>query len=279
MSINPRQIDIDDSGDNLSGTPHNNAWLQAFQDKIDKALGVVLTFDATTGTVNNWALNPAHAEDRCVMWSGTATLTITGIAGGLPGDRLTIKNTNATGPTGARIFLPMQASGSLAANQFYNVVQSAPTPIGPAGWVTYVYHGGIWVLVEHNQGTPISYPFNAGNFYSNGGGPWNVVVGNLTNLVSYLSGRMLTVVVTIEGTTLTAAGATYLAVYTAAYGGFSCQALTLCSTVDSAGVVESGFAQLSPTYGLDRIAIFRPGAVAWPSGAVAIYFTITFPVV
>ena len=44
--VMPRQIDIDDSGDNLSGTPHNNAWLQSLQDKIDVGLSNVLTFPA-----------------------------------------------------------------------------------------------------------------------------------------------------------------------------------------------------------------------------------------
>jgi len=43
MATLNRKVDVDDSGDNLSGTVHNNAWLQDLQDRIDAAIGPVGT--------------------------------------------------------------------------------------------------------------------------------------------------------------------------------------------------------------------------------------------
>ena len=59
MAIN-RKVDTDDSGNNTSGTVHNNAWLQDLQDRIDALVGdwTNITFSAGnfTASTGTWTV-------------------------------------------------------------------------------------------------------------------------------------------------------------------------------------------------------------------------------
>lgn len=202
MSMN-RLVDVNDTGDNLSGTPHTNEWLQDLQDRIDAALGFTMYFANQVGTQNNLVLSPAAAEDRYVEWSGTSTLILTGVAGGRQGDRLWIKNVSANGSS---IFIPNLANGqSSGANLFYNTAISGATPIAPKGYARYVHDGSFWVMVGHEQGAWITETFSAANYTTNTGAAWTVQSTDELQRAYRLDGRTLHVGVLILNTTVGAA--------------------------------------------------------------------------
>jgi hypothetical protein len=296
---------VDDPGNNLEGTPWTKDQIKVvILDPIDVALadvddgttkdaaqdtlinantaaianriGPTIVTDNSAGALNNFVL-PGRTHDTIWQWAGAADLALTGLAGGVAGDRLTIKNVAAS----PRKITFAQLSGSSATiNTFYNAVTSAPTPIGAGGWITYYHNGSNWVLLDHEQGTPISAPFNAANFLASGGA-WAVTAGNLTNLSYVIRGKAILIFVTVEGTTIAVAGQ-YLTILNGAYGGFTGAATTTlfpCTCNSGAGSTEPGFAQCAAYYGLDRLVMFRPGTANWPAGAGAgVYYCAQFPI-
>jgi hypothetical protein len=302
---------VDDPGNNLEGTPWTKDRIKTvLLDPIDVALADVddgttkdaaqdnqitnntnaiaalqgvgspmtMSTDGSSGAKNDFVLG-GRGHDAYWQWdSGGADLNLTGIAGGVAGDRLTIKN--AAGGNTRKITLAYLSSASASANRFFLPVTSAPTPIGPGGWATLVHYGGGWILVDHEQGSPLAAPFSAANFFGSAGA-WAVAAGNLTQFTYKLQGKTLTVFITIESTNLAVAGQ-YLVILCAAYGGFLGVATTIWSSADvcaaTAGAVEIAFSQIAPFYGLDRIAIFRPNTVNFPIGAIGVYQTATFAI-
>lgn len=100
------------------------------------------------GNQNDWA--PTLSNSTLVEWSGASKLSVTGIANGVTGQRLTFKNSGTSFATFAN------ASGSsIAANRLVNVITSGLTYVGPSGAVIYEYDGTNWKLVSHNQGKAI----------------------------------------------------------------------------------------------------------------------------
>jgi len=269
MPIDPRKVDIDDSGDNLSGTPHTNAWLQDLQDRIDKALAMVFVTDGPTGNVNNYAF-AKHAEVRCWQWGGTADLTLTGVAGGQSGDVLVIKNVSS----GKVIRLPYLSASSLQINSFYNPVSSGPTPVAPHGWVTYVHNGSSWVLINHQQGEPITPVFNAANFLA-AGGPWTVSAGQVAACQYTVVGKLLMFVLTITGSNI-AATASSLGILNGAYGGFT---ITLASSTPAVPQLcyMTTWTNTLTQYGSDRILLYLPTG-SFPAAGINVYLTLTIPI-
>ncbi len=157
MSIDraPWNALIDDDGSNLVGLIWNKDKIKTvILDPVDAALldagrlNTVIT-STDTGTIHNWV--PRSAGYTVIQWNGAADAAFTGLAGGVPGQQVTIKNIGAFLATFARL-----SSSSATANQFANLVASAPTPIAPGGWITYIHTGTNWVLVGHEQGAWIS---------------------------------------------------------------------------------------------------------------------------
>jgi hypothetical protein len=172
--------------------------------------------------------------------------------------------------------------GSAGSNQLYNAVTSAPTPIGPGGWATYVYNGGAWVLTDHCQGAALSAPYLAANYVAIGAGAtWNVSAGQALILYE-LCGRVLTVFGNIEGSTVSGAGAGNLQILTAAWGGFVPQSGVSGTYSGSlpGGLFETGAAHVNNLGGgLDRIVFMRAGAGTWPVGSMNLYPSVRIPVV
>jgi len=299
---------IDDSGNNLDGSLWDKAAIKSvLLDPIDVALadvddgttkdasqdtaianntaainantaaiankgGATIVATTDTGTKNDFVLT-GRTKDTVWLWSGNADLVLNGIAAGATGDRLTIKNQSNNS---SRIFLPYNAAGSLAANRFYNMVTSAPTPIGFGGWATYVWNGG-WTPIDHEQGAPITSPFSAANFYGSGGA-WTVTAGQVSQLQYVLRGKTLKLLITIESTNLVTAGQ-YLVILCQAYGSFLAVGNTLWTAYETiGGTGEIGFAQIHPFYGLDRLAIFRVGLINFPAAVISTYQVAEFPV-
>jgi hypothetical protein len=147
-----------------------------------------------TGTKNNWA--PGLVGDTFVFWAGVADATITGIAGGTVGQMFGVKN------TGTKIcYFSHQDAGSAAGNKLVNIVTSGITPIAPGGVAWFMHDGTAWQLIAHQQGGPITVPFAAGNFTSDAG-TWTVIAANQIAYSYQLAGRLLTLIVDIERTSV-----------------------------------------------------------------------------
>jgi|SRR5580765_3211491 len=287
---------IDDSGQNLDGTPWTKDKIKTvLLDPIDVALadvddgttkdasqdtaiannttainaklGVTTTADAPTGTVHNFALT-GITKDTLWNWQGTADLILSGVAGGVQGARLIIKNFSAK-----NIYLVnYTVSASAAVNQFYNILTSGPTPIGPYGWATYIHTGGGWVLVDHNQGTPITAPFSAANFLA-AGGPWTVAAGQIALCSYVVSGKLLTLMLTITGSNI-AATASSLAVMTAAFGGYTLNPST--PAIPQLGYMAT-WVSLLTQYQADRVLIYQVTG-SFPAGGFNLYLSPQIPI-
>jgi hypothetical protein len=191
-----RKVDIDDSGDNLSGTIHNNAWLQDLQQRIDNALiGNTMLTVTPSGVVNDW--DPGIVGDTTiVIGSNTANLTVTGFApagGAKPGQRLLVINSGAY-----TVGFKYNSTGSAAGNRlltYNNSDMLLSTGGGIANGFaqfTYAAYGARWVMTGFSQGDPIAFtPFwtfgasAAGFTYST-----QVGLYTLANGVLWYSGRL-----------------------------------------------------------------------------------------
>lgn len=232
-------VDSDDTGDKISGTPHDNAWLQRFNNAINARWSI--TTISATGTVNDLDIGEADV----VQLTNASALTITGfLAPSAPtkiGKRLQLIMFGS-----APVLLAHQNAASASPNRLFNLVQSAPTPINGGGSAEFIYNGGAWVLVAHEQGTWLTAPYNAANF-TNNGGSWVVEAGDVQRLAYRLSGRTLTVKFTLVGTSLSGALGNTLSIQPPAYGGFAPASgvdYEALAYLNSPGVtVQTGYAQ------------------------------------
>lgn len=185
-----------------SGASNNPAWAQV--DLTNGVTGVLPAANGSletvvarsdTGTVNNWA--PAIVGHSLIEWSGAADGTFTGLAGGVTGQRVTIKN------TGTKLALFSHNSGSsTAGNRFQNLVTSGPTPVAAGGTITYEYDGTDWKLVNHLQGSPFTRTFAAGNYSVFSAGSWTVTSGQVITETYLLIGRLLLCQMFYQNTTV-----------------------------------------------------------------------------
>jgi hypothetical protein len=217
----PRTPWIDDDGSGTTGTVLNNAIKTELYDQIDVALLNVgtaglatLVSRSDTGTVTDWApgLGPGPTY---IQWSGASNLTVNGIAGGVRGQRFEFRNIGSAIAT----FVHFSATGQ-SQNRFYNIAKSASTPIGPDGTATWIYDGGTWNLVAHEQGAWITPPYSAANFVGTGGMVWTVEAGDLTVLKYRLSGRSVTLLIRLENTSISGTLTGQVHIQPAAYGAY-----------------------------------------------------------
>jgi len=149
-----------------------------------------------TGTVNDFALVPGCSALYC---QNASPVTFTGFSAGVTGQRLTVF------AAGSVVNFLHLNGASLGANRFLNWVTTGPTPLnGVSGlWVaaTFTYLG-TWILTAHEQGGWITPPFNAADFFSNGG-TWTVTAGQVGTMKYRLSGRTLALIYNLSGTTIT----------------------------------------------------------------------------
>lgn len=162
-------------------------------------LGVTtVVSNSSTGTQNNWA--PGLSGDTAIFWSGGSSLTVTGFAGGVSGQRIVFVN------TGLQVAAFSHNSGSSSAgNKLGNHATTLDTSAAAGGVLTYQYDGAIWQLVTHQQGAAITYTTTWAN-----SGTANAI-GNGTLSASYfLSGRRLTYLISLTwGSTTTSGSGTW----------------------------------------------------------------------
>ena len=178
--------------------------------------GVTSTLtDTSTGTVNNWA--PALAGNTYIEWSGASDATFTGLSssGVTAGTIVVIRNAGSK-----NAFFAHANTGSSTANRFTNIATSASTPIAPGGSIRYLFNGTNWVLIQHEQGAPITPAFSAGNFIGSGTITWTVTAPKVLTCQYILRGKVLTVWFYVGGTTVSGTGVA-LEISNAAWGGFT----------------------------------------------------------
>jgi hypothetical protein len=218
---------IDDDLTGTIGTVIDNAWKQQFYNQIDAALaGVGASADlavisnAQTGTLTDWII-AGRTRNTYVNWTGTAAAQVTGIAGGVIGDRVIFRNSSATG-----VLYFHNLYLSAAANQFRCFCTSAATPVAPGGAVTFVYGGAVWVMESHEQGAWIASVHSAGSFTASGSMIWTVEAADLFESRWRLSGRQLHFNFNIAAASISGTVHTTLYLSTALCGGFTMPAQT-----------------------------------------------------
>lgn len=138
-----------------------------------------------------------------LTFSNALPLTVTGFAGGTPGQLLVVRASLGTGNVSFLHADPGSASG----NQLYNMVYSGPTTlVGNRGTAMYIYQYPFWILVAHEQGSWIRMPYNGADFRISGGtGSWIVEANDVKQLDYRLSGTSVLVSVNIAGSEITGA--------------------------------------------------------------------------
>lgn len=148
--------------------------------------------NADTGAQNNWA--PAGLlRNTLIEWNGAADIAPTGLAGGVAGQLVMIKNVTTT----KIATFPHLSGSSSAANQFTNHATVGLTPIAAGGFITYQHNGTNWKIIGHEQGAWITPTYAAGTYVPDAG-TWTVDSGDVIAHKSRLSGRSLTFAVRID---------------------------------------------------------------------------------
>ena len=267
---------VDDDGSNTVGTIWNKAAVDSLLDSVDAELVDSIVNSSTTGVDNAWT--PGGTGDTLVAWYvASGDLTINGMAGGVTGRRVTIRN-YAPGT----VYVNHNNASGVAGGHLLNPATSGPTPIATNGYATYVHDGTYWLLVAHEQGAWVTPPFSAANFSALASMTWTVAAGGVTICRYRLAGRALTWNYYIQGT----AGGTAsnnLIVTAGAWGGYS-QASGLiapnCAADAGAGFTAASVAQGGGAAGLAATTIYfsKNAAPNWTLGAVAIAGSLTFEV-
>jgi hypothetical protein len=219
--------------------------------KATKAWTVLARTD--TGAVNDWA--PAISGHTLIEWAGLADFAPTGLAGGVAGQIVLVKN------TGAKVALFGHNGASSAGNKFFNLATSGPTPVAPGGWIAYLHDGAIWQLVGHEQGAWITVTYAAGNFTGSGAMTWAVSLANQVNYSFRLAGRTLAIGLALQATNV--GGTADNTLKTAIPLGFVATkyAFASCLINDAGGGFIAGFVQIE--IGSQTVDALKYGVTNW----------------
>jgi hypothetical protein len=260
---------IDDDGSNTVGTIWNKAAVDALMDAVDAELvDTVPTALTTTGTVHNWA--PGLHGDTLTRWAGASDLTVTGLAGGVAGQRWRFRNTGS-----AVAYFGHNNGSSLFQNRLLNTATSQATPVAAGGSLTYEHDGSQWLLVAHEQGAWITPTYSGANFTSNVGS-WTVDAGDVTRYAFRLSGKSLTATWYLQTTSVTG---TPTVLKIAVPGGFTVVGSSLHPIVhDDAGGGNAGSFCLPGGTSIDCYKTYGTGSFANATNTTRLFGTITIEV-
>lgn len=266
---------IDDDGTGTTGTVLDKAFFDAYNAEIaardNSRQGV---YNGAGGTQD--VPLPAAAQIRILNLIPTSALTIRGFTGAATqGDLLIVRNASAY-----VISLQHNTSPGGGVVGLFHVATSAPTPLGVGGAATYFYDGSLWVLIAHEQGAWITAPFNAANFSASGSMTWTVEAGDITALAYRLSGRMLTLAVQLQTTTVGGTASNALGIAAAAYGGFVATKAVSNPMLLNDAVAGWGFGYLNTGAGGTSLSCLRIPGNNWNVGSNLTYIhgQITFEV-
>lgn len=151
---------------------------------------------AVSGTQHNLPVPPGLIT--FVTFTNTTALTVTGFAGGTPGQMLVLRAGQA-----GQVNLAHASGGSAVGNQLYNFVSSGYSSLfGTSGTAVYIYSPPFWVLITHEQGRWIRVPYSDLAFLANTGS-WSVPAGTVHQLDYQLRGSAVLYTMALNGTTIT----------------------------------------------------------------------------
>src|SRR5574341_227656 len=184
----------------------------------------VMLTTVATGTQNNFDISGANGLDLLLRCNNASLLTITGMSGGFPGQRVTVI------PINAEVDLTHLAAGSAAGNKLLNQVASGPTRListiddtTQRGFATYIYDSSTtqWRLIGHDQGGWARAAFSAGDFTGSGSMTWTVEAADVFDMSFKLDGRSLFISAVINGTSIGGTPSNQLIVSNAQWGGYT----------------------------------------------------------
>lgn len=191
---------IDDDGTGAHGSVWNKAAIQSvLLDPIDAMYSEVITV-TTPGAIDNLALNPTKSV-HVLVYNAGADVTFSGtLAGATEGTRLIIVVPN----TGRVNLLHYGRSNVPLLLPVTSVVPGLPVCGSWRGSAEFIYSAAAncWMLLHHEQGTPITVPYSASNYFSDTG-TWTTNASN-TACSYYVKGATAHVVAGITGGSLSA---------------------------------------------------------------------------
>lgn len=241
-----------------TGTPSTTTFLRG---DMTWAKPWTVVTSTSTGTLNDFA--PGLVGNTIVRMNNATLATITGLAGGFDGQRVIVQSVGA-GQVDEAHATSAAGLGSLAQDRLINFATSGNTSeAAGSGVAEYVYDGTAtrWRLVAHEQGAWITPTYASGNFTTNGAGGWTVDAGDVLAYAYRLQGRSLTVMFTIDTTSVVAATGTLLKI--AVPGGFTSTknvSAGLAFLGDNSASSIAGFAHTSAGATLIDISRFDSGA-------------------
>jgi hypothetical protein len=232
----------------------------------------VLT-SATTGFVTSQAL-PAGNGPLIIRFTNASSLGVLGFAPGLLWQRLTVlavgtgqvsfSYNDAGAPVGSKIITFITAGGTFLS--------------AGLGSAEFVYDGGRWVMVAHEQGAWITPPFAAVNFFGSASMTWTVTAGEVATCSFYQKGHMVSVVFQILLSTVGGTLAPTLEISNLAWGGNFASGTAVGPTALSldAGVL----AQSTVTASGGNLLIQKTAGGNWAASTLtnSQTFSFTFPV-
>jgi hypothetical protein len=262
---------VDDDQSNTVGTVWNKAAVDSLMDAVDAELvDTVPAVLTTTGLQHNWA--PGLHGDTLTRWAGASDLTVTGMAGGVAGQRWRFRNTGT-----AVAYFGHNNGSSLFQNRLWNTATSQATPVAPGGSLTYEHDGTQWYLLTHEQGAWITPTYSGANFTSNAGS-WTVDAADVTTYAYRLSGKTLMVSWYLQSTSVTG---TPTVLRVAVPNGFTITKAGLFPLVhDDAGAGNAGsFCLVNPGGTvIENYKAYGASAFANATNTTRLFSTITFEV-
>jgi hypothetical protein len=178
-----------------AGVAFDKAVLTQLRDAVYAIVRGVVQVTAVTGTQNNFAVTAARRV--IVRCSNASLVTFTGFAAGQDGDEILIYAT-----AGGRVDIAHNSGSSVAANRILNYMSGTISLAAGSGRALLRYFGGVWNLVEHEQGAWITPTFNAGDYTASGAMTWTVTAPQQATFAYMVRGKTMSVMLQLNGTTI-----------------------------------------------------------------------------
>jgi hypothetical protein len=135
-----------------------------------------------------------------ILYSGAGDLIIRGMAGGIHGQTILIRNVTPT----SVVWLYNDDPAAPVGSKFANLIANGPMPlVGYRSSTSYTYiNGSGWWMNTYEMGAALTPPFDGANYRSRPDPALNWIVqpGNVSQETFFLSGRELTYTFGISGT-------------------------------------------------------------------------------
>lgn len=199
------------------------------------------------GTQNDFS--PGLSGNTLLRMNNASDVTITGIASGTSGQRVTIVSVGT-----GNVFLAHQNAGSTAGNRLINAVTVGTTPLAAGTGTAIIAYDATtsrWRLVSHSQGAPISVSYASSDFTGSASMTWTVDSGDVAANQYRVVGTTLHWALKLKSTSVGGTVDTNLRVVipngfnTPSLGGVGGTPVCLYQLIDNGGSPQVGLAAVS----------------------------------